>query len=106
MRSASRGVLEVGQVRRPRAGDETYPPSSRAAPGAQPGDTTVPCQELADGGLSGLPEAQKTTATQKAPASASRRRGETERQKARPDAVTTSPWSAERRPRSRKGTRR
>ena len=52
--------------------------------GAPPGDTTVPCQELADGGLSGLPEVQKTTVTQKAPASASRRRDETERRKRGP----------------------
>src|SRR5450631_1282487 len=89
MRGASRGVLEVGQVRRPRAGDETHPPSSRAAPGLRPGTLGSLARELADGGLSGLPEAQKTTVTQKAPASASRRRDETERQKARPGAVTT-----------------
>ena len=40
--------LEVEQVRRPRAGDETYPPHPGGA-GAPPGDTTVPCEELADG---------------------------------------------------------
>jgi hypothetical protein len=55
------------------------------------------CEELADGGLSGLPETRKERLTRKAPRASSRRQGETERQKARPGADKTLRWSAERR---------
>jgi hypothetical protein len=56
----------------PAGGRRTLLPPPGGA-GAPPGGTTTPCEELADGGPSGLPEAQKTMVTQKAPASASRR---------------------------------
>src|SRR6185437_1049874 len=83
-------------MRRPRAGDETLLLRSGGA-GAPPGDTTVPCQELADGGPLGLPEAWKERLTRKAPRASSRRQDETERQKARPGADKTLRWRAERR---------
>ena len=65
--------------------------------GVPPGGTTTPREEFADGGPQGLPEARKAKPTQKGLAPQSRRQGETERQKARPGAVTTLRWRAERR---------
>jgi len=47
MRGASRGVLEVGQARRPRACLRKA--RTRAARGLRPGTLAIPCQELADG---------------------------------------------------------
>ena len=72
-------------MRRPRAGDERSPQLPGGA-GAPPGGTTTPCEELADGGPQGLPEAPDAAA-QKGPRRKSRRQGETDRQKARPGAV-------------------
>src|SRR6185437_11253202 len=83
-------------MRRPRAGDETLLLHPGGA-GAPPGDTRIPCEELADGGPLGLPEAWKERLTRKAPRASSRRQDETERQKARPGADKTLRWRAERR---------
>src|SRR5665647_2011232 len=55
MRGASRGDPEVGQARRPRA---WFAATHSGGAGAPPGDTTIPCQELADGWPSVLPEAR------------------------------------------------
>src|SRR5512141_2017317 len=68
--------------------------------GAPPGDTRIPCEELADGGPSRLARGSKDAATQKGPPSPGRRQGETVNRKARPGAVRKTPrWSAERRAR-------
>src|SRR6185437_14638844 len=83
-------------MRRPRAGDETLLLHPGGA-GAPPGDTRIPCEELADGGPLGLPEVRKERLTRKAPRASSRRQDETERQKARPGADKTLRWRAERR---------
>src|ERR1035437_7180827 len=69
MRGASRGVLEVGQVRRPRAGDETPPPpSSRAAPGLRPGTLRSPARSWLTAGRQPCPRLLDKVA-QKGPAS-------------------------------------
>src|ERR1019366_777958 len=73
------------------------PPKLPGGAGAPPGETTVPCQELADGGPPGLPEARRARPPKRGLAPQSRRQGETARQKARPGAVTTMRWRAERR---------
>ena len=73
------------------------PPKLPGGAGAPPGETTVPCQELADGGPPGLPEARRARPPKRGLAPQSRRQGETARQKARPGAVTTLRWRAERR---------
>src|SRR5450631_4232304 len=65
--------------------------------GVPPGGTTTPREELADGGPRGLPEALRARPPKRGRRFPSRRRGETERQKARPGAVTTLRWRAERR---------
>src|SRR5450759_2389964 len=83
-------------MRRPRAGDERNPPSSRTAPGLGPGTLGSPARSWR---AIRLARGSKDAATRKGQASQSRRQGETERQKARPGAVTTSRWSAERRAR-------
>src|SRR5664279_2294123 len=41
------------------AGARVHSSRSRATPGAPPGGTMTPCEELADGGPRGLPEARK-----------------------------------------------
>ena len=81
----------------PAGGDERTPKLPGGA-GAPPGDTTVSCQELADGGAVRLARGARPAASARGPRSRGRRRGETARQKARPGAVTTPRWSAERRP--------
>jgi len=63
----------------------------------------TPCEELADGGPLRLARGSKGAATQKGQASQGRRQGETERQKARPGAVWTPRWSADRRAPSARG---
>src|ERR1017187_2452128 len=72
------------------------PPKLPGGAGAPPGDITIPCQELADGGPLGLPEARKLRPPKRGRGS-ERRQGETVGQKARPGAVWTLRWSAERR---------
>jgi hypothetical protein len=59
------------------------PPKLSGGAGAPPGDTTIPRQELADGGLSGLPEIQRCGCP-KGAALESRRRDEAERRKRGP----------------------
>ena len=73
------------------------PPKLPGGAGTPPGGTTTPCEELADGGPSGQPEASRNAATQKVPTPRSQRQGETVGQKARPGADKTSRWRAERR---------
>src|SRR5476651_1655037 len=65
--------------------------------GVPPGGTTTPREELVDGGPRGLPEALRARPPKRGRRFPSRRQGETERQKARPGAVTTLRWRAERR---------
>jgi hypothetical protein len=65
--------------------------------GAPPGDTTIPCEELADGGPQGLPEVLRRGRPKGASVERARRQGETARQKARPGAAKTPRWRAERR---------
>jgi hypothetical protein len=73
------------------------PPKLPGGGGAPPGDTRIPCQELADGGPSGLPEVLRQGRPKGASVEGARGEAETERQKARPGAVWTSRWRAERR---------
>ena len=75
-------------------GPDAAPPGGAGAP---PAGTTTRREELADGGPSGQPAARMVRLTQKPPPPQSQRQGETDRQKARPGAVTTLRWRAERR---------
>ena len=73
------------------------PSCTRAAPGLRPGSLGTPARSWLTAGRQGLPEARKKRLTRKAPRASSQRQGETERQKARPGAVWTLRWRAERR---------
>jgi len=94
-------------MRRRRAGGDAAPagrrrnapPATRAAPGPPPGGTTVPCQELADGGpVAACPRPWKESVDpERTPRASSRRQGKTGRQKARSGADKTLRWRAERR---------
>ena len=93
--------LEVEQVRRPRAGDETYPPHPGGA-GAPPGTTMSPCEELADGGRLGRPSRSAASPVEGGGNEGPKGTPRAE-PKARPGAVRkTPPWSAGRRPRPSK----
>src|ERR1035437_8773781 len=83
-------------MRRPRAGDERTPPSSRAAPGLRPGTLGPPARSWLTAKPLDLPEARKLRPPKRGRGS-ERRQGETVGQKARPGAVWTLRWSAERR---------
>src|SRR5665213_3707755 len=52
----------------PAGGGMNAPSKLPGGAGAPPGDTTVPCQELADGGPLGSPEARDPRPPQRAPA--------------------------------------
>src|SRR6185437_13403978 len=84
------------RMRRPRAGDERSS-CTRAAPGLRPGTLGSPARSWLTAARCGLPEVRKKRLTRKAPRASSQRQGETERQKARPGAVWTLRWRAERR---------
>ena len=79
-------------------GQETNaPPALGRRRGSARGHYDPPREELADGGPRGLPEALRAQPPKRGMRFPSRRQGETERQKARPGAVTTLRWRAERR---------
>jgi hypothetical protein len=80
----------------PAGGRRTLLPHSGGA-GVPPGGNTTPREELADGGPCGLPEARKAMPTQKGAEPQSRRQSQSGSQEARPGAVTTPGWRAERR---------
>ena len=82
-----------------RAGETNAPPPSRAAPGLRPGALRPPARSSLTAGREACPRLARS-GHPKGAATQSRRQGETERQKARPGAVWTPRWSAERRPRS------
>jgi hypothetical protein len=73
------------------------PPKLPGGAGVPPGGTTTPREERADGGPHDLPEALRAQLPKRGRRFPSRRQGETERQKARPGAVCTLRWRAERR---------
>jgi len=56
----------------PAGGGMNAPSKLPGGAGAPPGDTTVPCQELADGGPLGSPEARDPRPPQRAPARVAR----------------------------------
>src|ERR1700690_1215897 len=83
-------------MRRPRAGDERSS-RTRVAPGLRPGALRPPARSSLTAGREACPRFSEKAA-QKGPASREPQgKAETERQKARPGAVTTLRWRAERR---------
>jgi hypothetical protein len=96
--------FDDGARRGARGRGATYPTRSGGA-GAPPGDTTIPCEELADGWPLRLARGLSWPLAPARGHAREPRQGETAGQKARPGAVTTLRWSAERRPRSRKRAR-
>ena len=67
-------------MRRPRAGDETYPPRSGGA-GLRPGTLRSPARSSLTVDRRGPPEAWKARLTQKAPQAPGRRRDKTKSRK-------------------------
>ena len=88
MRGASRGVLEVRQVRCPRAGDERNPPKLPGGAGAPPAGTMTCREELADGRAFRPARGAKVRLPKRGRAGTPKA-GRLGRRKRGPDAVTT-----------------